>query len=821
MPSLTRTEASERAGLLTVRDYRLRLDLADDGDRFRSETRIRFESRRSGAETFAQLRCDVVDSIVLNGRELDPSAVADGRIQLSDLRPVNELSVLARPAYSSDGEGLHRHIDPADGRRYLYAMSFLDAAPRWFACFDQPDLKAPVDIDVTCPPGWRVLGNSPAVEQAPGRWKLAAHRPLSTYFTTLVAGPYHSVQAEHDGIRLGLHARASLAEHLDAQAAEILQTTRACLDRYHELFGIRYPFGEYHQAFVPDFNAGAMENPGCVTLRDQYVFSSAVTTGERGARAGVIAHEMAHMWFGDLVTMRWWDDLWLNESFAEYLAARVCSEVTDFPAWTEFGIRRKDWGFVADQAPSTHPVAGNGATDAAGALADFDGISYSKGASVLKQLAARLGDEVFFAGLRDYFRAHRFGNAAFADLIRAWQDAGADELGPWAEQWLRTSGLDTLSAAREGDAIVLRRTAPDGTRRPHSLRLVGLDSNGQPVVDEPVTITGASARVPAPRSVVVSVADGGDDSWAKIRFGEDGWRSLRDVLPLVGSSATRVVIYNAIRDGVRDAELAPDDALDLLLAAVAVEPVGLVAAELMSFAIGTLAGAFCPENARAGRLRRIASIARELLDRAPAGSDGQLEAARALIRAGSEPRLLAGWLRGERVPDGLLVDSELRWSLLVRLAELGELQPGAIEQELMRDNSATAVVHAARARASRPDDTAKRASWDLLTRPSDTPAYELYATANGFFLPGQQRLTSAYVPRYFAEMPGTAAHRQGWAQARVALACYPTNPALASTVELAETTLERTDMQPGLRRSIVDGTHALSRAVRSLQTFGP
>ncbi|MBV9822628.1 MAG: aminopeptidase N, partial [Actinobacteria bacterium] len=556
MPSLTRREAIDRAALLTVGNYRIALDLTLPGDRFSSDTTIAFAAAEPGAGTFLDLKEAEVLTAELNGEPVDVTALVDGRLPLTGLRAENTLRVRAMMAYSSDGEGVHRHVDPADGCTYLYAMSFLDAAPRWFACFDQPDLKATFDLDVRCPPDWTVIGNAPARQASPGHWTLATSEPLATYFVTLVAGPYTSVTAEHDGIVLGLHARASLAEHLRVEADDILGVTAAALDRYHDLFGIRYPFGEYHQAFVPDFNAGAMENPGCVTLRDQYVFRSAATRGERCDRASTIAHEMAHMWFGDLVTMRWWDDLWLNESFAEYMGYRVCAELTGDRsalaelAWLEFGLHRKDWGRVADQAPSKHPVAGNGSEDAATALADFDGISYAKGASVLKQLAAHLGDEVFFGGLRLHFSRHRFGNAEFADLIAAWTEAGATDLDGWAEQWLRTSGLDTLTAERRtaGDSttggVWLARRAPDGTRRPHTVRVAGFDAAGRRSLDEQVTLHGDEVRLTGDdpngeARLSLLVADSGDDSWAKVRFGTAGWQPVAELLPRIEAAPTR------------------------------------------------------------------------------------------------------------------------------------------------------------------------------------------------------------------------------------------------------------------------------------------
>ena len=832
MPSLTRLEAAERAASLTVRNYRISLDLAGPGPDFGSDTVIEFAAARPGVSTFLDLQASEVLSVVLNGEPVDPAGLVDGRLPLTGLRAENVLRVQARMAYSTDGEGIHRHIDPADDQTYLYAMSFLDAAPRWFACFDQPDLKASFDIEVRCPPEWTVVGNSAATPVAPGHWQLASTRPLATYFVTLVAGPYASVTAEHDGIVLGVHARASLAPHLQAEAPDILAVTTAALDRYHELFGIRYPFGEYHQAFVPDFNAGAMENPGCVTLRDQFIFRSAASRGERSVRASTIAHEMAHMWFGDLVTMRWWDDLWLNESFAEYMGYRVCASMTGQQrglaelAWIEFALHRKDWGRVADQAPSNHPVAGNGSESAAAALADFDGISYAKGASVLKQLAAHLGDEVFFAGLRRHFERHRFGNAEFADLITAWTDAGAVDLGDWAEVWLRTSGLDTLTAEQRATGEVwLSRAAPDGSRRPHTVQVTGFDTDAQPRLAEQVTLHDETVQVSSDGAgpLRLVVADSADDSWAKIRFGTAGWQPVAELLPRIAAAPTRVVLYNAIRDAVRNADLDPAEALDMILAAVAVEPVELVTAEVLEFATVELAGNYAKPADRPGRRARVADLAHRLLAVAEPGSDLQLEAARAGIRASDDAGWLRAWRGGAQLPPGLVIDAELRWALVTRLAALGALSDADIDAELARDESTSGVVHAARARALRPDATAKQAAWALLTEPSQRPAYELYATAESFFEPSQTELTAEYLPRFFAEMPATARHRHGWALGSVIFRAFPMSAASPEVLRLAEDALAEpraAELAPPVRRALVDGTDALRRAVRSLQRYG-
>ncbi|MFD0819287.1 aminopeptidase N, partial [Micromonospora zhanjiangensis] len=436
MPSLTRAEATVRAALITVESYHVDLDLtgAASADRFRSAVTVRFRAA-AGTSTFAEVKPARLTRVRLNDADLDPAALADNRLPLAGLRAANTLTVEAEMAYSNTGEGMHRFVDPADGETYLYAMSFLDDVQRVFAAFDQPDLKAPVSLSVTAPADWTVaanghLVNGPGSAGGPGRWEFAPTAPLATYLVALIAGPYHVRRDEHDGIPLAIWCRRSLAGYLDADAEEIFDVTRRCLDRFHELFGERYPFGKYDQAFVPEFNLGAMENPGLVAIRDDYVFRSVVTESQREQRATTIAHEMAHMWFGNLVTMRWWDDLWLNESFAEYLGFRVAAEATRYDrAWTTFAMRRKAWGYAADQRPSTHPVAPTEVADAAQALLNFDGISYAKGAAVLRQLVAWLGDDAFLAGLRAYFAAHRFGNATLAGLLDALAGGGRDLAG--------------------------------------------------------------------------------------------------------------------------------------------------------------------------------------------------------------------------------------------------------------------------------------------------------------------------------------------------------------------------------------------------------
>ena len=816
--SLQRSEAETRAAQLRITRTVIELDLTDPStDTFTSQTTISFDSR--GTESFLDFKGHTLTSARLNGVELNPSAWRAGRITLADLRPKNTVVVEGQMSFSLNGEGLHRHVDPQDREIYLYAMSFLDVAPRWFACFDQPDLKSGYEINVRAPAEWTVLGNGPSQRVGPGSWQIVQQMPLSTYFVTLVAGPYASVLDEHDGIRLGLHVRKSLTEQLGEQAADMFAVTKQCLDYYHRTFARRYPFGEYHQAFVPDFNAGAMENPGCVNFRDTFVYRGRATRTDRALRAGFIAHEMAHMWFGDLVTMRWWDDLWLNESFAEYMSHRCCTEATDYPLWIDFGVIRKDWGSVADQSPSTHPVAANGSADAASALQDFDGISYAKGAAVIKQLAAHVGDSVFLGGLGTYFDRYRFGNATFGDLIECWSEAGAVDLPSWADGWLRTTGMDVIDVAGEPPAVAVLKTSTTDAplSRSHALSVGSIDTRGHASIATEATVADTPVPITVPADALLVIPDLHDDTWAKIRFGPDGWSRVAAALPGITDERAAVVIYNAIRDAVRDASLAPARALDLICGGLRSCRSDVILASLGAFAQDQLAGAYCPVAERSERVAQVHGVARQVLADSEPGSDHQLTAFRLAVRSADDLDLLRHWYRGDRLPQGLDLDPELAWEIVERSSVFAD-DSHLIAHTLDRDPTAAAHVHAARARAALPNSEAKEAAWSLLMQPSAASAHELYATGEGFFRPNQSELLKPFVPRYFAEIANTAQFRSGWPLGEVAARAYPWTAVTPDTLQLAEQTLAG-ELATALRRALVDGTDRIRRAVRSLTTF--
>jgi aminopeptidase N len=828
MASLTRDEAERRAALLTVEAYDVELDLTLGEEAFRSVTTVRFRAE-SGAETFVELTPARLLAARLNGAGLDPAALTDGRLPLRARAGSNELVVDAEMAYSNSGEGLHRFVDPADGRTYLYQMSFLDHAPRLFACFDQPDLKAPVTLAVTAPPDWVVAANGAVAAAAGGRWRFVRTEPLSTYFVTLVAGPYHVVRDEHDGVPLTLYCRQSLAAALDKDADEIFDITTACLDRFHELFGVRYPFGEYGQAFVPEFNAGAMENPGLVTIRDDFVFRTAVTDSEREMRATTIAHEMAHMWFGDLVTMRWWDDLWLNESFAEYLGTRVTAEVTRFrDAWTTFAVKRKSWGYAADQRPSTHPVAPRDVPDAAQALLNFDGISYAKGAAALRQLVAWLGDDVFLAGLRAHFAAYRFGNATLADLLARLTAAAGRDLTGWAEAWLRRPQVNTLRAEVRWDddgryeSVAVRQTAPTAypTLRPHRLG-VGLYDLAGGVATRRLAVdveVGPAELTPVPALAGVPAADlllvnDGDLTYAKVRLDDRSAAAIPRVLPALTDPLARAVLWVAVLDAVADAELPVRDLVELVVDALPTETHAVVVEDVLRLTRGLVDRYVSPAGRKAA-LNRLAQGCELLLAAAEPGGSRQLAAARTLVTAtGPGRRRLRDWLTGTDRPEGLIMDADLRWRTRYRQVVLGEAGPDEIAADLAADRSASGEQWAARCRAALPDPRAKERAWRILIEDTTVSNRLAEETAEGFWQPEQAALIAGYVDRYFADMPAAFDRRTPWVAEQVARLAYPVTAVEPATRDAAARLLARDDLPRGLRKAVSDGDDDLRRAL--------
>ncbi|MFJ3716036.1 aminopeptidase N [Streptomyces sp. NPDC090057] len=822
MSVITRDEAQLRAQFLDVHRYTVELDLTTGDETFDSRTVIRFTARSAG-DTFVELKPASLRTVTLDGQPLDPETLDGNRLPLRGLTAgEHELRVDAAMRYSRTGEGMHRFTDPTDGETYVYTQMFLDDVQRVFAAFDQPDLKAVFELTVTAPDGWSVLANGITEHLGQGRWRAAATPLISTYLVAVAAGPWHSLHTEHRGLPFGIHCRRSLAAHLDTDAEEIFDVTRACFDRYHEKFEEPYPFDSYDQAFVPEFNAGAMENPGLVTFRDDFVFRSAVTDTERQTRAMVIAHEMAHMWFGDLVTLKWWDDIWLNESFAEYMGYQTTLEATRFTQpWVEFGVTRKAWGYDADQRPSTHPVAPEAVDDTAAALLNFDGISYAKGASALRQLVTWLGEKNFLAGINIHFERHRFANATLADFIDSLAAATDRDVHAWAEAWLRTTGVDTLSprvAAADG---TLALTVDHAGSRPHRIT-VGLydhdlTDEGRLTPREHISLdVPQSAPQPIGKRPALILTNDGDLTYAKIRFDDESFEAVRTGLSGLPEPLTRAVVWNALRDAVRDGELPPAAYLETARTQLPRETDLAVAEGVLAFAAHEVTDRYLRPEDRPAALATLGSLCRDLLRRTEDGDNPGLRliAVRHFIDVAAHPDTIAAWLADDTVPGGPELDPELRWRILGRLAVLGATDEAAIAAELDRDPSANGQEGAATCRAALPAPEAKRAAWDAMFASDDLSNYLFTATARGFWQPEQADLVRAYVPRYYQDVVTLAARRGPAIAAAAGRWAFPYHAVDAENLALGEACLREAEPVAALRRKLVDELDDLARALR-------
>ena len=770
--NLTRNEARDRAQLLEIDSYRIELDLTGGKTTFRSETTVTFRAAIPGASSFIDLTAPGVRDMTLNGSGVSPASFTGDRIILDGLASANELRIVADCAYSRTGEGLHRFTDPADKGVYLYSDLEPFEAHRIYACFDQPDLKARFELTVICPDTWQVISNvAPDVTAAaagPGaeRWHFPPSPVMSTYITAIAAGPYHVVRADHDGIPLGIYCRESLAAYLDPD--EIFEVTRQGFDFFHDCFGVRYPFGKYDQLFVPEFKEGAMENAGCVTITEEYLYRSRVTDSARESRAGTILHEMAHMWFGDLVTMRWWDDLWLNESFATWAGNLAQAEATRWPhAWATFAQAWKAWAYRQDQLPSTHPIAAD-IPDSDAVLVNFDGITYAKGAAVLKQLVAYVGRDNFLAGVRAYFAQHAWGNATLEDLLAALAEASGRDLSAWSKQWLETAGVNTLRPDYSCDdedrfttfAVVQEAAASHPVLRAHRIAIGLYDRDGAQLVRRrrvEADIAGARTEIPelaGERRADLVLVNDDDLTYAKIRLDARSLSALTSGIGDFADSLPAALCLATAWDMCRDAELPARDYVSLVLAgADSIADISVLQAVLAQAAAAVRR--FADPDWRSGGLELLATGLRDRAREAAPGSDRQLTYARALIRVATtlaDLSLLAGLLAGSVVIEGLAIDTEFRWMLLRRLVSRGAAGHAEIETELDRDRTDSGERHAAACRAAIPDPAAKAEAWARIVS-GELPNAVFRATLDGFTDPDHDHaeLLEPYGRRFFDE----------------------------------------------------------------------
>ena len=836
--NLTREEAQTRAALLDVESYAVELDLTTSETTFASTTTIRFTSREEGASTFADLVDATVHEITLNGRSIDPAtAYVDSRIQLDDLAASNELVVKADCTYSHSGEGLHRFVDPVDNRVYTYSQFEVPDARRVFTTFEQPDLKSVFTFTVTAPENWVVVSNAPTPEPVPADgegkavWSFPTTKRMSTYITAIIAGEYHGVFDTYKGkfneIPLGHYCRQSLVPYLDRE--ELVKITSQSFEYFEDAFDMAYPFEKYDQLYVPEYNMGAMENAGAVTLRDEYLPRSRQPRSFYEYRCSVILHEMAHMWFGDLVTMKWWDDLWLNESFAEWACYQAEAENTEFTeAWTGFANARKQTGYRADQLPSTHPIAADN-YDLEAVEVNFDMITYAKGASVLKQLVAWVGLEPFLAGLRQYFADHAYANSEFSDLLSALEKASGRELQGWAREWLQTAGVNTLTPVFEVDgdgnytsfAVKQTAAAEHPTLRRHRLGIGtydGADTLERTEYFE-IDVDGELTEVPelvGRKQPELLLLNDEDHAYAKIRLDEKSLDTVINGLSRLDDSLARALCWGSAWDMTRDAEMSATDFVTLVLANIGAETDPWGVSRIPSYA-ATAVNVYS-DPAHRDELRGVWERGlRQLAGDAEAGSDHQLAFVRGFAAAATSAESVdhvAALLDGSLVFDGLALDDDMKWALTTALARTGRVGEAEIAAQEATDGTISGKEKAAAARAAQPTEAAKAEAWARIWDPS-TPNETARSTITAFAQPGQDELLTPYVEKYLAA-GDNAWDTLGAHKAAVAMeGLFPRVLANADVIDQATVWLDRTPANAGAKRYVTEGIADVARSIKA------
>jgi aminopeptidase N len=840
--NLTRIEAQERAGLVKVHSYAVNLDLTAGPELFTSTTTVKFTAA-GGASTFIDAITRTVHSVTLNGLDLDPAVVSDGvRIQLQNLSVENELTVVADAEYTNTGEGLHRFVDPVDNEVYLYSQFEVPDSRRVFAVFEQPDLKATFQFTVTAPREWEVISNAITPEptdasvgpagEARGTWTFAPTHVISSYITALVAGPYAVVRSEltsSDGrtIPLGVFSRKSLSEYLDADY--ILEKTREGFAYYEDKFQYAYPFDKYDQMFVPEFNAGAMENAGAVTFTESYIFRSKVTDAVRERRVVTILHELAHMWFGDLVTMKWWNDLWLNESFAEWASTIATAEATEWhEAWTTFAVMEKSWAYKQDQLPSTHPVVAT-ITDLDDVLVNFDGITYAKGGSVLKQLVAWVGIDAFFTGVASYFQKHQWGNTELRDLLAELEIASGRELGEWAALWLETAGVNTLRPSITVDDLgnitaftVLQTAAADyPTIRPHRLAIGFYDFVGEKLVRThrvELDVHGVATDVPElvgrARPALILLNDD-DLAYAKIRLDEVSQATAIAHLAAIENPLTRALVWGSVWDATRDAETPASDFVTLVLGNIATETESTILRTVLGQVVLTASHYVAPEHS-AATLARVADALWALATAAEAGSDAQFQYVKFFASvASTEAHLVAlAALRDGTAPlDGLTVDTDLAWELLIALVAGGHAGTAQIDAGLAADNTATGAQSAANARAALPTSAGKQAAWASLIDVDTAPNTIVRTTAAGFLRAHDKTLLEPFVAQYFDVLQTVWEARSFSIAEALVIGLYPSPLSNRALVDATRAWLAAHAQPVALRRLVIENLAGVERSL--------
>jgi len=841
--NITRAEAVSRFEVVANPKYTVALTIDGKGETYSCVASINFDAK-NGAETWLDLISPLVDSIWLNGAELKVSEVFDGtRIKLANLKEKNSVQVKANCSYMNTGEGLHRHIDPVDNEVYIYTQFEVADSRRAFPVFEQPDIKGTLALTVTAPSKWTLISNSPTpssvkVNDEMSTWSFAVTPRMSSYLYALCAGPYFKKTDVYKGkfgsYPLAVFVRPSLAEFLDHE--EIFEITKQGFAWFEEKFQVGYPFPKYDQIFVPEFNAGAMENVGCVTFRDEYIFRSRTTKTAYESRANTILHEMAHMWFGDLVTMKWWNDLWLNESFAEWAAHWASTGATKYnEAWTLFHVQRKAWAYRQDQLPSTHPIAAN-MPDLDSVYENFDGITYAKGASALRQLVAWVGEENFLKGLKAYFDKHAWKNTELTDLLSELSISSGRDLESWTKLWLQSSGATLLRPQIQTDAnnVITNATiqqeppsSPPGlppVLRPHRLVVGTYEKQGTKLIRTnrfEIDVEGKETKVTElvglKRPALILVNDD-DLTYAKIRLDDVSLNTATKEIASIESSLSRALIWGAVWDMVRDGEVGTGKYLDLVLAGLAAETdIGLVQQVLMQ--CRSAIDVYADRKNRIPYSSKFADGLQSLLTKSENGSDRQLALVRsfsAVATTDLQINRVAEILDGKEKIQGLNIDTDLRWTLLRRLVVMGKRDLAAIEEELTRDDTAMGREHAAGAKAAIPTLEAKQIAWTLVTTNESLPNSEIHSALVGLSYIDHAEIMKNFIDKYFdsvATLWNSRTHEIGQS---LVTGLFPSSNITQEVIEKSDKFLaENKDLAVGARRIIIEQKDALARALRA------
>ena len=835
--NLSRTEAKDRADHLYIKGYAVTLDVTKGEETFYSKSEVSFTCNKPGYATFIDAVGRSVISATLNGASVDVSNFDGESVFLKDLAADNVLVIELEAEYSKSGEGLQRSVDPSDGEVYLYSQGETAHIRNMFACFDQPSLKATFTLTVTTPGHWQAVSNNPVeLKKTMGdlvEWKFSTTPRIPTYLDALIAGPYSSVHDVYKGqkeIPLGIYCRKSMIQYLDPE--DIFLITKQGFEYFEKVFGLAYPFEKYDQIAVVDFNFGAMENAGAITFReDVLVFRSHMPEKSYLSRANTILHEMAHMWFGDMVTMFWWDDLWLNESFAEWSSYLALSEATRFGgAWTEFNSARKNWAYRQDQLSSTHPIIAD-MVDMEAVNANFDGITYAKGASVLHQLVAHVGRPQFIEGLQKYFAKHAWGNTTLNDLLVELESASGRELDAWVNTWLQTAGVNTLRPQLEieGDSyksIVISQEVPlvpQGSKelRPHRLAVGLYDISANSLnLRKSVELDVVGAKTEVAELTAEKVADlllinDRDLSYAKLRFDDRSIATLKKYLGRLNDPLARALCWASIWDMHRDAQVSSADFIEIALSGLAGETDDAIV-NIVIGQLGTSVEGYASDANRNKYREQLAGGFWNLLQTSAPASDLQLLFSRAFASNAHTQEQIAkvrGILNGEIA--GLIVDADRRWDFLIALTERGATTKAELDAELANDKTTSGNLFYESAKAATPNAEAKAYAFNTVLN-QEVQTSVRSALVAGFQRPIQRDLLVPFVDLYFSHLLSEWESKSYEGAAKFVTGMYPSWIITQSTLDKTNAWLngEGKDAPAVLRKLVKESQDGVIRALK-------